>query len=485
MGLSFSFGGSSGVTQEQLQRQQQLARALMQQATRTPRNAGEGIGAIGNALLYRMMDGRVQRGEADFAKATQQMGEQPDMIGGAPTPEAAIGGGVSPEIMQALMGGKQGGGQAPAGAMMSGGGQAEIAGGPGADMLSMPQDPRAPQMPMPPVTPAQAPGAIMGYDGQTIRPQIGSPAMPASASAQGQMTPETAPSFGIQPRMPMQADLPQTDIAVSAPQGQGMQLPPDAAAQFRAMTPQGQQRFMQGAQGGLSPDEAMQPEGFLPYDPNQDQGALGGPERIIPAQMQLSRGAGDTAMTGQTYAEDPPPTTDELVELGVNVGIESNALRGLDLNATESRNFGYLLRMMDAEATIRDLEGSNTWMQRILEYLPGQDLESVFMDPEYRRYMLARENFNEPALRAATGATINDQEMPRQRQNYFPLPNDDAETRDFLQRQRQALMMALMAASGPGSALVPEFGQPVVPRQARGQATMRFNPETGQLEPIQ
>lgn len=255
---------------------------------------------------------------------------------------------------------------------------------------------------------------------------------------------------------------------------------PSAMQQFQDMTFEDRERFLNGLNAGLSPDEAMAPDGFDPREMLQDMSGYdtSGPERLYTAQ------AGD--FTDERLAEEgPPPTADELAQMGESVGIDTEALRGLDLNATEARNFGYLLRMMEAENTIRELQDSNTLGQRLLEMLPGQDLESFFMDPDYRRYLLARENYNEAALRAATGATINDQEMPMQRRNYFPLPNDDQETRDLLQRQRQALMMAIMAASGPGGQLVPEFGQPVVPRETQGVATMRFNPATGQLEPIQ
>lgn len=110
--------------------------------------------------------------------------------------------------------------------------------------------------------------------------------------------------------------------------------------------------------------------------------------------------------------------------------------------------------------------------QRALEWIPGKEIESMLMKPEYRRYTLARENFNEAALRAATGATINRDEMPMQRENYFPLPTDDEETRDLLRRQRQSLMMALTAGSGPAASIIPDYGQPVVPGANRNLGEM-------------
>lgn len=205
-----------------------------------------------------------------------------------------------------------------------------------------------------------------------------------------------------------------------------------------------------------------------PLDPDLMYDALRGTyddaSRFDDARAVQTADAG--AFSPDRIAEEgPPPSAEQLVDMGRRVGIDPEALRGLDLNATEARSFGYLLRMMEAENTIREVSNSNTFLQRMLELLPGQDLETIFMDPDYRRYIVARENFNEAALRAATGATINQSEMPTQRRNYFPLPHDDDATRELMRRQREALLMSLTAASGPAAAIIPAYGQPVVPRQ--------------------
>ena len=60
---SFIFGGDTGLTPQELERQRALATALMQGARGAPRNLGEGLSAIGNALAYRMAMGRVKKGE--------------------------------------------------------------------------------------------------------------------------------------------------------------------------------------------------------------------------------------------------------------------------------------------------------------------------------------------------------------------------------------------------------------------------------------
>jgi hypothetical protein len=237
-----------------------------------------------------------------------------------------------------------------------------------------------------------------------------------------------------------------------------------------------QERMRQRApQQRETPTPAMPREPRVPADLDQiDPYGQGinrvGPQFVDPSLFEKESRFDDARAyqvadaSGNFMLEDSPPSVDQLAQMGQRVGIDPQTLQGLDLNATESRNFGYLLRMMEAENEIRRLQDSNTLGQRMLELLPGQDIEALFMDPEYRRYMLARENFNEAALRAATGATINQQEMPMQRRNYFPLPTDDAETRALLERQRQALMMALTAGSGAAAQVIPNYGEPVVPK---------------------
>lgn len=68
---SFIFGGDTGLTPEELERQRAVATALMQGAKGTPRNLGEGLGAIGNALAYRMAMGKVKKGEKANAEYSE------------------------------------------------------------------------------------------------------------------------------------------------------------------------------------------------------------------------------------------------------------------------------------------------------------------------------------------------------------------------------------------------------------------------------
>ena len=55
--MSFIYGGDTGLSYEDIQRKRKVADALVaRQAANTPRNVGEGLHAIGNALLSRKLD---------------------------------------------------------------------------------------------------------------------------------------------------------------------------------------------------------------------------------------------------------------------------------------------------------------------------------------------------------------------------------------------------------------------------------------------
>ncbi|RVB63421.1 flagellar biosynthesis protein FlgJ, partial [Mesorhizobium sp. M7A.F.Ca.CA.004.06.1.1] len=65
---AFIFGGDTGVqTPEELARLRAIADALRGPAA--PKTVGQGLSAIGEALGYRMANGRANRAEADWRKS--------------------------------------------------------------------------------------------------------------------------------------------------------------------------------------------------------------------------------------------------------------------------------------------------------------------------------------------------------------------------------------------------------------------------------
>lgn len=63
----YIYGGNTGETQDTLARKRKVAEALMIKAGGAPKNVGEGLSAIGNALLYRSLMKKVDSGEKETA----------------------------------------------------------------------------------------------------------------------------------------------------------------------------------------------------------------------------------------------------------------------------------------------------------------------------------------------------------------------------------------------------------------------------------
>ncbi len=64
MALSFSFDANKGETPQSIQRKREMAEAMMGRAIRPAKDLGEGLAAVGQALIYRKMMGDVDKGEA-------------------------------------------------------------------------------------------------------------------------------------------------------------------------------------------------------------------------------------------------------------------------------------------------------------------------------------------------------------------------------------------------------------------------------------
>jgi len=61
---SFLFGGDTGLTQEQLAQRRRVLEAVAARGLGAPKNVGEGLAAIGNAIAYRAQMSRLGKGEA-------------------------------------------------------------------------------------------------------------------------------------------------------------------------------------------------------------------------------------------------------------------------------------------------------------------------------------------------------------------------------------------------------------------------------------
>jgi hypothetical protein len=139
----------------------------------------------------------------------------------------------------------------------------------------------------------------------------------------------------------------------------------------------------------------------------------------------------------------------------------------LDLNVTQAQRMGQLLRLIQAEATLRELEETQGTRvgQRMLEWLPDA-AENMLTDTDYGRFKTARDSFVEAAMRADTGATINESEWPRIMNTLMVKPGDDPARIAERRAMRETIIQGLKAAAGADAAkIMPEVGQRVVQPQ--------------------
>lgn len=69
--VGYIFGGETGETPESLKRKRDIAAAMLGRSS-TPKNVGEGLNAIGNAIVYRAMMNGVEKGEAAGRKSADE-----------------------------------------------------------------------------------------------------------------------------------------------------------------------------------------------------------------------------------------------------------------------------------------------------------------------------------------------------------------------------------------------------------------------------
>lgn len=224
--------------------------------------------------------------------------------------------------------------------------------------------------------------------------------------------------------------------------GDPMRLSPQQQKIFDALRPADQMLFEDEYQRGADPEEL-----FRMFDPTQNENP-GGMFYQEDGQNRFNDAAAyQVADAGQLQ----PTFADKAKELG------------LDLNVTQAQRTGQALRLLQSESILRELENQGTRTgQRMLEVLPNS-IENLLVDEDYGRFQQARDAFAEAAMRADTGATINESEWPRILRNLMPQPGDGPERLAQRRAAREVFIQSLMASSGDAQAIMPEIGQPVVP----------------------
>ena len=85
--MSFIFGGNTGLSYDQAQQKRAIAQQLMRRRTSAPKNVGEGLSAIGEALMYRGLSKQADKADnAGRAEADSLFGNFAPNKGAGPMP---------------------------------------------------------------------------------------------------------------------------------------------------------------------------------------------------------------------------------------------------------------------------------------------------------------------------------------------------------------------------------------------------------------
>lgn len=145
---------------------------------------------------------------------------------------------------------------------------------------------------------------------------------------------------------------------------------------------------------------------------------------------------------------------------------------------SEKQTLSYYNRMKTAEETIQALEGKMANMplpqQYQMRYAPNQ-----FQSSDQQKYRQAQRAFTEARLRKESGAAIPQGEYDTDAQTYFAQPGDSPEVRAQKRAARKSVLDGLKFSSG--RAYEEFYGET---GGNSGGATLRYNPKTGELEPI-
>lgn len=423
-------------------------------------------------------------------------GMDPQAISGVPMPPDAPGGIVEQAFARQ-------GGDAPMNVAPS---QAAYASG------SAPQLQQAPMQQM--IDPNQYAG------GDWIPPDVGrvlaarqmgaqpSPQDLASAlMQQGQPVPQQAPQTAMASMggaMPPQSGMPSQGMPQGAQQASA-QPNMDAILQQALMNPRTRGvaiQILQQRQAAMQPREMEIREvggRLIGVDPISGQSRDLTPEGMpegqgfrIASQEESARygaAAGQFGPDGRFYPINPP--SGMAIESdgagGIRVVQGPGAMQSKPFTETQSKDVVYATRARGALEAFESVAGALTGrLERAAEYDPT-GIARGFQSDEFQVAKNAGDEFLQAILRKDTGAAITEQEQALYGETYLPRPGDNEAVLRQKAEARQRAIAAIEAGMSPAQMIAQERGIArgrEKPGAAVAPGEYRWNPETGQMEPM-
>lgn len=123
-----------------------------------------------------------------------------------------------------------------------------------------------------------------------------------------------------------------------------------------------------------------------------------------------------------------------------------------DLTQGQEKATGFFGRASQSQIILNNLESQGTLLRN---YIAGSVPFGNFLrTPEGQQYDQAKRDFINAILRQESGAVIGESEFASAEKQYFPQPGDTPEVIAQKRQNRQAAIMGLKVASGPGAEMV-------------------------------
>jgi len=491
--MKFIYGGSTGETPETIARKREMAMALVAQQD-TPRDIGEGLNAIGKALLARSLYKGAGRAEAEGMAGAPKFGFDPVMSALTRSSPASSGNSVmaaldpkAPASVEERMGGRPFDAVREALIKQESGGNPNAISPKGAVGVTqvMPDTAMDPGFGVPTVFDiAQAKGiqvasrdkatAIELLKNPQINEELGGKYFDAMAGRYGGDLKQAAAAYNGGPG---RLDSVGGDIG---------RMPAETQAYVPAVTGGQPQQVAQAGGGMFDPEVYNQALAVLQHpfaDPQSKAAAQAYVEQATKQadpkyQLEIQKLQKDVQDDGRPWYVRPDGSVDPAYLETVKAGrTQVNVDGGQKLTEGQAKDVAFLSRGSLANDALTNIEGALTQLDQNIAAKFGT-VGSFYTSPEYKQAKNAAEDFLTVILRRDTGAAVTPQEFEYYGDILLPGPNDDPATVAAKRQRRQDALDAIYIGLGTARNIGDEVRTEVAKRR-------KAKPAPEQTEPVE
>jgi hypothetical protein len=458
----FIFGGSTGETPESIARKREIALAMMPQGT--PRDIGEGLNAIGDALLARGLYKKAGRAEAEGMAGAPKFGFDPVMSALTRQSPASSGNSVmaaldpkSPASVEERVGGRPYDRVRDALRRVESGNNPNAISPKGAVGVTqiMPDTAMDPGFGVPtvfdiadqygvPYAARDKNSAIALLKNEKINDDLGGRYFDAMANRFGGNLQQAAAAYNGGPGR------------LESVGGDIGRMPAETQAYVPAVTG-GQPQQAAQAGGGMFDQEVYNQALAVLQHPFADPQSKAAAQAYVEQtqkqadpkyQLEIQKLQKDVQDDGRPWYVRPDGSVDPAYLEAQKAGrTQVNIDGGQKLTEGQAKDVAFLSRGSLANDALTNIEGALTQLDQNIAAQFGT-VGSFYTSPEYKQAKNAAEDFLTVILRRDTGAAVTPQEFEYYGDIFLPGPNDDPATVAAKRKRRQDALDAIYIGLG-------------------------------------